>query len=407
MMDSLLNLIQNGLLYAENKMTACDFVSKVLLYTSRATIKTYIMKMTGPLIRMLSEKVGTELKERVLDNIKSLIILSKEDIKGISPQLQSVFVKTLIESSTVNSERLGLKAGENILRLLQFNPRSDVIVNDIMKSILSKYEKGEFINTVVETEILADIIRFYGHTLKPNVLADNFAKVEEILNSRSDLPYDYLVTLLSAFTKYYTDLILCQKVVEETFVKDELPRKLFRFLAIFNGHLQYFNSSKKMAIKAIKSLPKDQAVILLKTLGKIINKYRYFTEFDTVNNTILVTEYEKVIIVMLSESELFVPSNIILDGNLCVFLLSLGYLNEYAENLDLFKKILSFLILLIAQGKVNSGLLVNLLSLVTVKEISQNPDRDSIIFILENLEVDEKEIEIVDAFLKKIYYLNN
>jgi hypothetical protein len=409
MMDSLLYLVQNGLLYSEDKLLACDYIHKVLFYTTRTTMKTYIMKMIGPMIRILSEKFSPEIKERVLDNIKTLIVKSREDVKGISPQLQSVFVKTLTDTSQVNTERCQLKSGENILRLLQFYPRADVIVNDLIKSIIAKFEKNEFLLTIVETEILSDIVRFYGHTLKPNFLTENYQKVLSILNSRPDVPYDYLVTLLSSFTKHHTDPSICQKICEETLIKEDLPKKLFNFLNIFNGNLAYFNfnNNKKNAIKIIKSLPKDQSVILLKTLGKIINKYRYFIDFDKTNFENLLSEYERVVQIIIAESDLFTASNNILDGNLCVFILSLGYMQEYEANEKLFNKIFSFLLGLISQGKVNSQLLVNCLSLLVLREIRQNPERESIIANLENIGIEESDIEIVDAFLKKIYYLYN
>jgi hypothetical protein len=90
------------------------------------------MKIIGPIIRILSEKISPDIKEKLMDNSKILIMKSKEDIKGISPQLQSVFLKTLTDISNVSntSERYQIKAGENIIRLLQYYPRADVTAND-------------------------------------------------------------------------------------------------------------------------------------------------------------------------------------------------------------------------------------------------------------------------------------
>ena len=53
------------------------------------------MKIIGPIIRILGEKIYPEIKEKLMDITKLLITKSKDDIKGISPQLQSVFIKTL------------------------------------------------------------------------------------------------------------------------------------------------------------------------------------------------------------------------------------------------------------------------------------------------------------------------
>jgi len=404
-MDHLLFLVQNSLLYSENKKMASDYVQKVIDYTSKQTMKGYIMKMIGPMIRILSEKFSPQIKESVLDNVKSLIIKSKEDIKGISPQLQSVLIKTLTDTSQSNSERAQLKAGENIMRLLQYYPRTDVTVNDIMKSILGKFEKNETLLTLVEIEILSDIIRFYGHTLKPNLISEQYEKILNLINNKPDSPFDYLVLLLSSYTRTYQDISICEKQIENTMINEELARKLFNFLCIFNGNLIFFNQKKKNSIKMIKSLSKDQSVILLKTLGKIVNKYKYFLDFDKVKISEILENYEKIIENILLETDLLNASNNVLDANLCVFILSLGYLTSYESNNTLFNKVFNFLLTLIKQTKVNSQLLVNCLSLLVLKEIQPNPDSDSILSALESLEIEEEDIETVDEFLKKIYYL--
>lgn len=404
-MDDLLFLVQNGLLYSEDKIFASTYVQKIIDNTTRPTLKTYIMKLIGPMIRILSEKFSPDIKEKILDNIKSLIVKSKEDVKGISPQLQSVFVKILADSSQPNSERCQLKAGENILRLLQYYPRSDVVVNDIFKSFMSKVEKNEALLAIVEIEILSDIVRFYGNTLKPTLIQEQYQKILNFINTKTDIPFDYPVILLSAYTKYYSDPVQCEKIIEETNLKEELPRKLFNFITIFNGNLQYFNLHKKNTMKILKPLPKDQAVILLKSLGKIVNKYKFFIDFDENKIQELIDNYEKIVEIILLETDLFVPSNYIFDANLCVFILSLGYLKIYDNDKQTLMKVFTFLLGLIQQGKVNSQLLVNALSLITLKEIKSSPDTEAMLNALIYLEIDEDDIETVSNFLKKIYYL--
>lgn len=404
-MDDLLFLIQNGLLYSEDKILASTYVQKVIDNTSRQTMKVYIMKMIGPMIRILSEKFGADVKERILDNIKSLIIKCKEDIKGISPQLTSVFVKTLTDTSTPNSERAHLKAGENILRLLQYYPRPDVIVNELIKSISNSVEKEDVTTGIIQVEILSDIIRFYGHTLKPNILTEHYSKILNILNSKQDIPYDIFTILLSSYTKQHKDIKEIENIVSSTSIKEEMPRKLFNFMTIFNGSKDYFNANKKNVLKIIKQISKDEAVVLLKSLGKVVNKYKYFVDFDQKNLSELLKLYEESIVSIILDTDIFVPSKHITDANLCVFLLSLGYMESYETDPPVFQKVFNFLLALIEQGKVNSQLLVNCLSLLVLKEIRPNPDKDAIINALNSMDIEEAELQTIDDFLKKIYYL--
>jgi hypothetical protein len=263
--------------------------------------------------------------------------------------------------------------------------------------------------TIVEIEILSDIIRFFGSSIKQNILQDQFNKILSLLNSRTDIPYDYLAILLAAYTKHYKETQEIQKLVDSTCssIKEELPKKIFSFISIFNGNLDYFEINKKITVRTIKSTPKDQAVILLKSLGKIINKYKYFLDFDkkTIENTL--NKFENLIESIILESDLFSATNNILDANLCVFILSLGYLQSYNQNENLFNKVFKFILGLIQQAKVNSQLLVNCLSLLVLGEITQTPDKESIIGKLETMDVSEDDFEVIKNFLNKIYYLYN
>lgn len=407
MMENLLFFVQHALLYAEDKVLASNYVQIIIEYTTREILKPYIMKFNGPLIRILSEKLSPAIKEKILENIKSIIIKSKEDIKGISPQLQSVLIKTLSDTSQENCERAQIKAGENILRLLQYYPRTDVVANDIMKSINQKCEKGEGFFCIMEIEVLSDIIRFYGSSLKQSIIDDHYSKVLKLVNNNIEIPYDILVILLSSYTMLTKDVTECEKLIENSSITNELPRKLFNFITIFNGNLNYFTAHKKNATKLIKSLPKDQSVIMLKILGKIINKYSYFIEFDKENIGKLIDNYSLVVEQIIMETDILASANPMIDANLCVFILSLGYLKNYSSNHELFKKILDFILRLVESSKVNSQLLVNCLSLITLKEIKPNVDYIEISNSLIELDIDAEMVEKIEVFLKKAYYFKD
>jgi hypothetical protein len=90
-LEHLLFTIQNELLYGNNKILACKLINDIIYYIKREKLKPYIMKLIGPIIRILGEKISLEIKEKLLQNTENLILKVKEDIKGVSPQLQSVF----------------------------------------------------------------------------------------------------------------------------------------------------------------------------------------------------------------------------------------------------------------------------------------------------------------------------
>jgi hypothetical protein len=161
----------------------------------------------------------------------------------------------------------------------------------------------------------------------------------------------------------------------------------------------------KSIVEKIKSLKKDQAIILLKPLGKIINKYRCYKEFNTAKTEEILQKYEEVVKDILNKSDLLVASSELPDANLCLFLVSLGYMKVYDTDKSLLKKVFGFIVELMDAGKINLQLLVSCLSLLVLKEIKQSPNRDEVMEEIGNITDDEKQIGIVDTFLKKIYYL--
>ena len=158
-----------------------------------------------------------------------------------------------------------------------------------------------------------------------------------------------------------------------------------------------------MAFNSIKSIKKDQAIIFLKPLGKIIHKYRYYKEFD--ENYVKISElYESEVENIFLNTDLLNASNEIHDGNLCIFLLSLGYMKSYDANKKLKEKVFKFLLQLM-ESKVNLQVLISCLSLIVLKEIQTSPDIDDIMNKIEDITDDENERNIVNKFLKKVYYL--
>ena len=221
-----------------------------------------------------------------------------------------------------------------------------------------------------------------------------------LLDTHQEIPFDGIIVLLSSYTQY-----LPNDIKEGITFTNELHEKLYNFISVFNGDSKVLEEKKKSIISIIKPLKKDQAIILLKPLGKIINKYRCYKEFNETKNEEILDQYENVIKEIFNECDLTNATAELPDANLCLVLLSLGYMKIYDTDKALLKKIFHFIIELMDLGKINLQLLVSCLSLLVLKEIKQTPNRDEVMAEVGEITSDEKEINIVDSFLKKIYYL--
>lgn len=67
--------------------------------------------------------------------------------------------------------------------------------------------------------------------------------------------------------------------------------------------------------------------------------------------------------------------------------------------------ILNYLLVLIEEGKINSQLLINTLTLLVLKNVVPKPDTETLVSEMFSLMMDEDQIQIVKDFFVKAYYL--
>ena len=403
-MEHLLFTIQNELLYGNNQILACKLINDIINYCPRKNLKPYIMKLVGPMIRILGEKIPPETKEKLMDNAKNLIVKVKEDIKSISPQLQSVFLKTLNESTNIyKPDHHQVKAGENIILLLQYHPRADVTANDLFKSIQNKLDQKSGTIVLLEMEILSDIIRFNGEKLKPDTITKQFNTVKMWQETHSEINYDIMFTLLTSYTPF-----LSKEVIDDLEFLDQTSEDLFKILSIFNGKLDGFKERLKFLFNEVKSLKLDMTFNYLMPIGKIINKYNYYKMINPKKIEEILKVYNEAIVdLFTSQIRLKPTNNDKTDATICIFIINIGYVEQYETNTKFRDNVFNFLLKLMVISKVNIQILISCFSLVVLKKIVTSPNKDDILEEVKRITEDEKDLEIIETFLKKVYYIND
>ncbi len=91
------------------------------------SLKTSVMAITGPLIRVLGERYNWTIKSAILDAIYFLLLKVDITLKPFLPQLQPTFMKNLSDSNKI----VRIKSGAALAKLLLMNPRLDQILLDI------------------------------------------------------------------------------------------------------------------------------------------------------------------------------------------------------------------------------------------------------------------------------------
>ena len=398
-LEHLLFTVQNELLYGTNKILACKLINDIITYIPRANLKRYIMKLIGPIIRILGEKISSEIKEKLLQNTENLIRKVKEDIKGVSPQLQSVFLKALSDSSDL-SGKTRIKAGENIILLLKYYPRLDVTANDLLKNIQNKIDQRLPIESLMELNVLSDVIRFYGKKLKQDTITKHFNTIKMWLEMHPEMQKIDLIILLSTYTPYVT-----KDLIDELEFPNQTTKDTFKIMEAFNGKIDDFEEKIKFFYELAKTTKLSYFIDYLDVIGTIVKKYNIYMEISPEENKKILDLYNHTFVDLFTNQIKLKSTEESKDALLCIFFINLGYIQEYESNKKFFKVVIKYLLKLMENSKVNYTILMNCFSMIILKKEVPIPNKDELLYEVKKMLEDENDINIVETFIKKCYYI--
>ena len=128
--NAILPIFLQGLMNgtADQRVSAALAISDLLDRTSENAIKPFVTQITGPLIRVVSER-STEVKSAILLTLNNLLEKMPAALKPFLPQLQRTFAKSLADSS---SELLRSRAAKALGTLIKFTPRVDPLIAELV-----------------------------------------------------------------------------------------------------------------------------------------------------------------------------------------------------------------------------------------------------------------------------------
>ncbi|KAF4121008.1 Parkin co-regulated protein [Geosmithia morbida] len=128
--NAILPIFLQGLMNgtAEQRVQSALGISDIVDRTSEASLKPFVTQMTGPLIRVVSER-STEVKSAILFTLTNLLEKIPTALKPFLPQLQRTFAKSLADAS---SETLRSRAARALGTLIKYTPRIDPLVAELV-----------------------------------------------------------------------------------------------------------------------------------------------------------------------------------------------------------------------------------------------------------------------------------
>ncbi|PVV05157.1 hypothetical protein BB560_000325 [Smittium megazygosporum] len=117
----------------QTKELAVDSMSDLVRFTSQDFLKFHVTSLTGPLIRIVGDRIPPEVRASVINSLKLLLLNSPQFLRPFFPQLQRTFLKFLLEND-LNTKKQSQEALSVLIPLL---PRLDPLVSELCSGIKS------------------------------------------------------------------------------------------------------------------------------------------------------------------------------------------------------------------------------------------------------------------------------
>jgi hypothetical protein len=128
--NAILPIFLQGLMNgtAEQRTQAALAISDIVDRTSGDALKPFVTQITGPLIRVVSER-SVDVKAAILLTLNNLLEKIPTFLKPFLPQLQRTFAKSLADPS---SELLRSRAAKALGTLISLTPRIDPLIAELV-----------------------------------------------------------------------------------------------------------------------------------------------------------------------------------------------------------------------------------------------------------------------------------
>ncbi|XP_069969048.1 LOW QUALITY PROTEIN: stalled ribosome sensor GCN1-like [Bactrocera oleae] len=167
--------ILNGM--PDVKENAAEGLGEIISLTSAQSLQPSVVQITGPLIRILGDRLNAGVKAAVLETLAILLKKVGVMLKQFLPQLQTTFLKALHDSN----RSVRMKAGQAISELVIIHSRPDSIFNEIHNGIKSNDDPsmretmlaairlsinlaGEKMSECLKLQLSATLLNMIGHS---------------------------------------------------------------------------------------------------------------------------------------------------------------------------------------------------------------------------------------------------
>ncbi|RHY34936.1 hypothetical protein DYB32_000549 [Aphanomyces invadans] len=162
----------------EARQGAAAGLGELVLLSNDVCLKSVLIKLTGPLIRIAGDRFPPHVKSAILSTLEILLVKGGASLKPFLPQLQTTFVKALVDPSG----EVRTRGGSALAQLVQYSPRVDPLVSELLDKLSTTTGgvKEAILNAIFST------VSVVGSKLSVATLQSLYDALRESLGSDQD-----------------------------------------------------------------------------------------------------------------------------------------------------------------------------------------------------------------------------
>lgn len=177
--NCILPIFLHGLMYGNNEQKELSALSiaDIIDKTPATILKPFATIITGPLIRVIGEKVTSDIKVGILIALTNLLKKIPQFLRPFIPQLQRTFVRSLGDT---NNEVLREKAVIAMGVLIEYQPRVDSLVTELVTGAKNSDDNGVKMSML---KAMLEVINKSGSKMSENSKVAIMGLIEEEIDN--------------------------------------------------------------------------------------------------------------------------------------------------------------------------------------------------------------------------------
>lgn len=198
-LQPLLPIFLQGLISgsAELREQAALGLGELIEVTSEASLKEFVIPITGPLIRIIGDRFPWQVKSAILSTLCIMIRKGGIALKPFLPQLQTTFIKCLRDNTRTVRSSAALALG----KLSALSARVDPLVGDLLSSLQAS-ESG--VREAILTA-LKGVVKYAGKSVSSAVRTRVYTLLKELIYSDDDQIRLSAASTLGIVSQYLED----------------------------------------------------------------------------------------------------------------------------------------------------------------------------------------------------------